>query len=260
MMENISFHIGETNKMKKYFNVSLEFDQLLLKQKIETHILENKKGYVCIVDANVLTIAQKNSKYCDILNNSIVNSCDGSSIALLAGIIHKKKLTALNGPDIFSYYIEKKYKQLLLGSDEDTSNKIKNILKYKGIDDTHISVLPLPFMAVGEFDYLEIAKSVNELKPDIIWVSLGAPKQEFFMDKILPYINHGVMFGIGAAFNFYIGKIALPTIKVGRLKFIWLSRIFSEPKKQLSRIIPYIILLPRLYLNEKRFLNRKGND
>jgi N-acetylglucosaminyldiphosphoundecaprenol N-acetyl-beta-D-mannosaminyltransferase len=259
-MGNIFFHTGVTNKMQKYFNVSLEFDHPRLKHVIESHILENKKGYVCIVDANVLTIAQKNSNYCEILNNSIINSCDGSSIALLAGIIHKKKFTALNGPDLFSYYIEKNYKQLLLGSDDDTSNKIKTKLKTKGFDDSNISVLSLPFMAVADFDYFEIAKSVNKLKPDIIWVSLGAPKQEFFMNKILPYINHGIMFGIGAAFNFYIGKIALPTIKVGRMKFIWLSRILSEPKKQLSRIIPYILLLPRLYMTEKKVLNRKGND
>lgn len=242
--------------MKKYFGVALEFHHSRIREVIENTIENNDKGYVCIVDANVLTIAQKNENYCNVLNQSIVNSCDGSSIAMLAGFIYKKRFRAWNGPDIFNYYIEKKYNQLLLGSTEEISNEIKVILREKGIDNSKISVLPLPFKSVENFDYVEISKFINKLNPDIIWVSLGAPKQELFMNKLQPFISRGVMFGIGAAFNFYIGKIALPNIKVGPLKFIWISRIFSEPKKQLSRIIPYLILIPSLYLNEISKLNK----
>ena len=236
--------------MQKYFSVALEFDHSRLREVIEDTITNNGKGYVCIVDANVLTIAQKNENYCNVLNQSIVNSCDGSSIAMLAGFAHKKKFRAWNGPDIFTYYIEKKYNQLLLGSTEETSNEIKDILKKNGIDISHISVLPLPFKSVDDFDYIEIAKIINDLSPDIIWVSLGAPKQELFMNILHPYLSRGVMLGIGAAFNFYIGKIAFPRVRIGSLKFIWVSRVFSEPIKQLSRILPYIMLIPRLYLSE----------
>ena len=243
--------------MQKYFGVKLEFDHFRLREVIENSINNNIKGYVCIVDANVLTIAQKNKIYCDIINNSIVNSCDGSSIAMLAGFIHRQKFRALNGPEIFSYYIEKKYNQLLLGSTEETLNKIKEILKTKGIHNSNISLLTLPFKLVNEFEYVEIAKKINELKPDIIWVSLGAPKQELFMFKLQSLLSKGVMFGIGAAFNFYIGKIALPNTNVGALKFIWVSRIFSEPNKQLTRILPYLKLIPRLYLDETRKLKNK---
>ncbi len=44
---------------------------------------------------------------------------------------------------------------------------------------------------------------INDDEPDIIWVSLGAPKQEKFMNLLLPYLNKGVMFGFGAIFNVY---------------------------------------------------------
>lgn len=238
--------------MRKYFNIFLEFNHNVFKNVIEDTLKNNRKGYVCVVDANVLTIAQKETHFCDILNNSLINTCDGSSIAMLASLIYKSELRAFNGPDIFAYYIEKKYSQLLLGSDELTSDLIKGILKNKGIDNSHLSVIPLPFKTANDFDYLGIAEQINQLQPDIIWVSLGAPKQERFMAKLLPHIKSGVMFGIGAAFNFYIGKIALPNVKIGALKFIWVSRIFSEPRKQLSRIIPYVRILPKLYWQEKR--------
>lgn len=244
--------------MQKYFNISLEFNHSLLRETIESTISNNEKGYVCIVDANVLTIAHKNENYCAVLNSSLINSCDGSSIAMIAGIVHKKNFRAWNGPDIFSYYIEKNYKQLLLGSNSDTTNEIKQILTNKGIQNTNIFELPLPFNSVEDFDYESIAKFINELGPNIIWVSLGAPKQELFMSKLLPYINKGVMFGIGAAFNFYIGKINLPKANIGSLKFIWISRIFSEPKKQLSRIIPYIGLMPKLYFQERSRIQKQN--
>jgi N-acetylglucosaminyldiphosphoundecaprenol N-acetyl-beta-D-mannosaminyltransferase len=235
-----------------YFNVSLEFDRLRLRQVVENAIKNKLKGYVCIIDANVLSIAQIDEKYRDVLNKSIVNTCDGSSIAMLAGFIHGQKLRAWNGPDIFGYYIEQKYKQLLVGSTDDTLNEIKDILNKKGVDNSHVSLYSIPFLSVEEFDYIGIANRINEFNPDIIWVSLGAPKQELFMNKLEPYIFRGVMFGIGAAFNFYTGKIPMPSANIGALKFIWISRILTEPRKQLSRIIPFIKLIPSLYLSERK--------
>jgi N-acetylglucosaminyldiphosphoundecaprenol N-acetyl-beta-D-mannosaminyltransferase len=115
-----------------YFNIRLEFNHSIIHNQICNIVESNQKGYVCVVDANVLTIAQKNFEYRAVLNHSTFNTCDGSSIAMMASKIHKKKLRALNGPDIFSNYIEKDYKQLLLGSTEETVCTIKDVLKGKG--------------------------------------------------------------------------------------------------------------------------------
>jgi hypothetical protein len=97
-----------------------------------------------------------------------------------------------------------------------------------------------------------IAKRINELKPDIVWVSLGAPKQETFISKIFPYIEQGVLFGIGAAFNFYTGDLHNNKKEIGGLRFIWLERIFKEPKKQLTRVGGYLMMVPKMYFQEKR--------
>lgn len=246
---------GCSMKMKSYFNVNLEFNHQRLHNQIEQAITSKSKGFICVVDANVLTISRDDLQYREILNSSIVNTCDGSSIAMLAGLIHKQKLRALNGPDIFANYIEKYYKQLLLGSTVEISNKIKNTLESKNISSSHLNVMPLPFLPVDNFDYLSIAKEINELNPDIIWVSLGAPKQERFMSKLLPYLDRGVMFGIGAAFSFYVGDLGMPKISIGGLKVIWLNRLFNEPIKVIKRIIPAILIIPILYFEEKRRYN-----
>lgn len=244
-----------TNIVQAYFNIKFEFNHQVLREKIEKTIYSKKKGYVCVVDANVLTIAQKNKKYCSVLNDAMVNTCDGSSIAFFAGIIHQKKLRAYSGPEIFQYYIESHYKQILLGNTRDTFEEIKNKLVQKGKSVHNLHYLSLPFANIDEFDYSTIAQQINELKPDIIWVSLGAPKQEMFMNNILPLITQGVMLGIGAAFNFYTGRIKASNFSLFGLRIIWLNRIISEPQKLVGRVTAYLLILPKILRQE--FLVRR---
>ena len=238
--------------MQKYFNIFLEFNHKVFYSFIEDAIQYRKKGYVCVVDANVLTMAQNNLQYQHVLNNSLINTCDGSSIATLASWVHHQKYRALNGPEIFEYFIEKDYKHLFLGSNKEITDNIKEVLIFKNMNDINIQVIPLPFRSVENFDYQLIANKINKIEPDIIWVSLGAPKQEIFMNKLEPLINNGVLFGIGAAFNFYIGKLNAIGFKIGSLRFIWLNRLFNEPRKIAKRLLPYILSLPELYLEEKK--------
>ena len=94
----------------------------------------------------------------------------------------------------------------------------------------------LPFCNVEDFDYPGIARMIDEDGADIIWVALGAPKQEIFMSRLKPYLKRGVMIAVGAAFKFYSGtdvKRAPHWMVKMHLEFAY--RIFSEPKKQLKR-------------------------
>lgn len=235
------------------FDIDIEFDRKSLWDKIKGCIESNGKGYVCFADANVLSIARKDKAYLKVLKGALVNSCDGGSIATIVNRIHGTNVMAYNGPDLFEDYIKKTdYKQLLLGNTEEMYRKIEEELHRRGQSSEHISHLPVPFAKVEEFDYKDIAARVNEVNPDVIWVSLGAPKQERFMSMILPYINRGVMFGIGAAFNFYIGMIKQPSFRIGAFRFIWIDRIFREPKKQLKRVWKILRAMPMLYWDERK--------
>ena len=233
------------------FNIHIEFDPQVLRDTIECHIQEKKKAYVCVVDANVITIAQKDLEYREIVRNATINTCDGSSIAKMVNKIYGTNYHAYNGPDIFEYYIEKPYKHLLVGNTKAKVDQIKDFVKSKGID-LDMQHLDVPFVPIDQFDYKGLAKKINEIKPDIVWVSLGAPKQEKFISNIFPYVNQGVFFGIGAAFNFYTGDLHNNKKEIGGLRFIWLERIFKEPKKQLKRVFGYMLAVPKMYFDEKR--------
>lgn len=233
------------------FNIKIEFDSQVFRNTVEKHIKEKKKAYVCVVDANVITIAQKDLKYREIVKNATINTCDGSSIAKMVNKIYGTDYHAYNGLELFEYYIERPYKHVLLGNKASKVEQIKAKVAEKGLnlDMTHVDV---PFIPVEEFDYPAIARQINEMKPDIVWVSLGAPKQETFISNIFPYIEQGVLFGIGAAFNFYTGDLHNNKKEIGGLRFIWLERIIKEPKKQLKRVFGYMLAVPKMYFDEKR--------
>lgn len=235
------------------FEIKIEFDKSALWWSIKECIYSHGKGYVCFADANVFSIARKETEYLKVLQEALVNSCDGGSIATIVNKIHHTNVRAYNGPDLFEDYIKKtEYRQLLLGNTEERYQMIVEELHHRGLTSEHVLHLPVPFAKVEEFDYQSIAMKVNELNPDFIWVSLGAPKQEWFMSMLLPYINRGVMFGIGAAFNFYIGFNKQPSFRIGAFRFIWLDRIFREPKKQLKRCWKILRALPLLYWDERK--------
>lgn len=233
------------------FNIHIEFDSKVFRDIVEKHIIEKEKAYVCVVDANVITIAQKDPKYREIVKNATINTCDGSSISKMVNSIYGTKYSAYNGPELFEYYIERPYKHVLLGNRASKVEQIKAKVREKGLelDMQHVDV---PFVSVDQFDYEGIAKQINEIKPDIVWVSLGAPKQEMFISNIFPYIEQGVLFGIGAAFNFYTGDLHNNKNEIAGLRFIWLERIFKEPKKQLKRIGGYLMAVPGMYWEEKK--------
>lgn len=235
------------------FNIRIEFDHDVFRKTIEDCVKNKGKGYVCVVDANVLTMAHDNLEYRAIVKNSYVNTCDGSSLATMANRIYGTNYRAFNGPDVFAEYVGRNdIKQLLLGNTEEKFNQIKEKLAAEGKNSPHLTYMPLPFATIDEFDYAGIAEAINEIKPNFIWVSLGAPKQENFMVRILPYLDQGLLFGIGAAFNFYVGDIIQPKFHIGSFRFIWMDRILKEPKKQLKRIAQILLKYPIIYKEEKK--------
>lgn len=244
--------------MNLFFNVKLEFNQSKVDEIIKSTIERQGKGYVCFIESNNLTIANKNPDFLRIINNSLVNTCDGSNIARLAGIIHKKKFNSYIGSDLFIKYVSLcKYKQYFLGNTAEVLDGLKtNLSKI----DSNIQMMPfvdLPFRKVEKFDYLEISAKINNYHPDIIWVSLGAPKQEEFMYRLLPYIDQGVLFGVGAAFNFNAGgagHVKRAPKWMLRLKLEWLHRAFEEPRKNIPRYLSFVKILPHLIREEYKLL------
>ncbi len=80
-----------------------------------------------------------------------------------------------------------------------------------------------------------ILKRLLEAKPDIIFVALGAPKQELWMLRNAPKVPHGVMLGIGAALEFCAGTVKRAPLWMQRIGAEWFYRMCQQPKRLVGR-------------------------
>ncbi len=241
--------------MRNYFNVPIEFDKSKVDEVIQTTIANNRKGFVCSVEANIIATANRDPNFMNVVQNALVNICDGSMIAAILGKIHGKPLRPYIGADLFAEYVKlKRYRQFFIGNTREVLDGLRaNLAK---IDPAIASMRfeELPFRRVDEFDYPAIAGMINAEKTDIIWVSLGAPKQEEFMYRLEPFLDRGVMFGFGAIFNFNAGAghVRRAPEWMRRLKLEWLYRAFEEPKKNVPRYWRFLRQMPKLVAGERR--------
>ena len=246
-----------STKDKRYFNVRLEFDRDRLDKTIFDAIENGETGYVCSVESNNLTVANNNPEFLKVLNGALVNNCDGSVLAKILGKIHNESLQSYIGADIFIKYIKMcRFRQFFLGNTQEVLDGLKENLSKIDPKIKDMRFETLPFRAVDDFDYAGIAKMINDDNPDIIWVSLGAPKQEMFMSKLKPYLNRGVMFGFGAIFNFNagVGSVKRAPKWMLKLKLEWLHRAIEQPKKNIPRYWNFVKTLPRLIKKEKEYV------
>lgn len=241
---------------KEYFGIRFEFDHEEVDRIIEEHIINRKPGYVVSLDGNNLTHAYNDPSHKAILNNSIVNNVDSAWIPRIVNSIYHTNYTNYVGTYLFIDYIKKaKYKQFFLGSSLRVLDALRTNLAPYDPKISHMRFEELPYRKVEDFDYEGIAAMINEDKPDIIWVSLGCPKQEQFMSRLLPHLQQGVMFGYGAIFNFWSGLDDAPKRCpkwMNNMGLEWLFRLCSEPKKQWGRVYAFLCALPKIYFEERR--------
>ena len=142
---------------------------------------------------------------------------------------------------------------IFMGTSQAILDGLKANLQKENPDVVQMQFVELPFRQVEEFDYPGIARIIETDGADIIWIALGAPKQEIFMSRLKPYLHHGVMIAVGAAFKFFSGtEVSRAPQWMIRCHLEFVHRIFKEPRKQLSRCTGILGSLPRLLWQEWR--------
>ena len=241
--------------METYFNIRYEFDHVRVAELIAQTLKEGKAGYICVADANVVTNAFRHRDYADVINGGMFAISDSSWVPTFIRWIHGKHYQHYCGSMIFEDIVRsRKYRMLFLGAHQEMLNALqKNVAQTMNPDVADMKFVELPFCSIDDFDYEGIARIIEEDGADIIWVALGAPKQEQFMHRLQPHLKRGVMIAVGAVFKFYSGldeKRAPAWVRKIKLEFAY--RILQEPKKQLSRCWKIVTTIPRMLWEEGR--------
>lgn len=239
---------------KNYFNIHYEFDKAKVHSDIRAQIESGHPDYICVADGVILEVANRDPEYQKVINSGMFSICDSSYVPLYIRWLYGKRYEQYSGSDIFRDVISSKmYRMAFLGSQEEVLRSLQKELSEMNPDVSDMLFYELPFLQVEEFNYEGIAEMLRNDGADIIWIALGAPKQERFMYRLKPYLSHGVMIAVGAAFKFYSGtdvNRAPDWMVKHHLEFLF--RIYSEPKKQLKRCYNITRHLPGMLVNENR--------
>lgn len=239
--------------MERYFNIRYEFDREAVHRAIDERVTAGKAGYICVADGVILDTVNRDEAYARTVDGAMFSICDSSYVPLYLKSIYGIVREQYCGSQIFIDIVEgRKYRMIFLGTQQAILDGLKANLVKKNPDVASMKFVELPFCGVDDFDYAEIAHMVEADGADIIWVALGAPKQEQFMERLVPHLGCGVMIAVGAAFKFYSGLDVnrAPRWMVDHhLEFI--HRLWKEPHKQWVRCRRIITSLPRLYLEER---------
>lgn len=240
--------------MHTYFNINYEFDRNQVHKAIACQIAQHEPSYICVADGVVMNTANRNRDYLEAVNGGMFSVCDSSYVPLYLRWIYGRRYQQYCGCQIFQDIISSgKYRMAFLGTSQNILDALRDNLKTLNPEVGSMMFHELPFRDVDSFDYPAIARMLTDDGADIIWVALGAPKQELFMHRLNPHLSHGVMIAVGAAFKFMSGlevKRAPKWMVDSHLEFAY--RILSEPKKQLRRCGWIIATLPGLLVGEYR--------
>jgi N-acetylglucosaminyldiphosphoundecaprenol N-acetyl-beta-D-mannosaminyltransferase len=85
--------------------------------------------------------------------------------------------------------------------------------------------------------FLARAKAAGVERPRWVWVGLGAPKQEKWMEAVAEIAPDTLFFGVGAAFDFLAGTKARAPEWMRKSGLEWLHRFGSEPGRLWKRYL-----------------------
>jgi N-acetylglucosaminyldiphosphoundecaprenol N-acetyl-beta-D-mannosaminyltransferase len=80
-----------------------------------------------------------------------------------------------------------------------------------------------------------VIAQINAWRPDVIFVGLGMPLQETWIDQNFDALERGVVFSVGGAFDYEAGAQSTCPRWLGRVGLEWLFRVATQPRRLFSR-------------------------
>ncbi|MHA2282700.1 MAG: WecB/TagA/CpsF family glycosyltransferase [Promethearchaeota archaeon] len=204
---------------------------------------QGDKRQICTCNIHNIIMATRDSELRTIINSASIATMDGLPLVWSARMLGCKKASRMTGSDLLEKIAEisvkKGYRHFFYGGADGVPQKLKTVFetKYPGIK--IVGTFSPPFRTLTYMEDKTIVKMINDAKPHFLWVGLGAPKQEKYIYEHLDRIQVPIQIGIGAAFDFYSGKIERAPVWIQKIGFEWLHRLLQEPKRLWKRYLIY---------------------
>jgi N-acetylglucosaminyldiphosphoundecaprenol N-acetyl-beta-D-mannosaminyltransferase len=204
---------------------------------IETWIEQKSQGCKFVVATGFHGVweAQKSSEFRNVLNSADLFCPDGIAPVWLSRIMGEPLNGRVPGPDLLSAFVSvgniKGYSSFFLGDTPETLAALTTKIKDRYPGHRIAGTLSPPFRPLTAADNVAILETIHRVKPDVLWVAFGLPKQELWISEHLRQLEIPVAVAVGAAFGFLSGKVKRAPRWMGRSGFEWLWRLAHEPVK-----------------------------
>lgn len=206
--------------------------------KIKSFIADKKPAHVITLNAEIVYQAQNDLQLMQIINDADLVTPDGIGIVWGGRRLGYPFKERVSGIDLLYLICEQaareKWKIYLLGAApgvaEAAARRLAQTYPLLDICGTHHGY----FNATQE---QEIVEEIARLQPDILFVALGAPGQEYWISRFKSALAVPVAIGVGGSFDVVAGLKSRAPEWMIKANLEWMYRLLKEPgrfKRQLA--------------------------
>lgn len=228
-------------------------------EQIGLWVAERGCRYVCVANVHTITESQDDARLKQINNAAGMVTPDGMPLVWVSRLMGQKHVRRVYGPDLLlaacQRSLETGWSHYFYGGAEGVAEKLVERLsaRFPGLKVAGLE--SPPFHALNPAEDRAAVERINASRADIVWVGLGAPKQEYWMAAHVGRISAPVIIGVGAAFDFHAGVKKQAPLWMQRSGLEWLYRLVSEPGRLWKRYLrnnPLFVWLILLQLSGLR--------
>jgi N-acetylglucosaminyldiphosphoundecaprenol N-acetyl-beta-D-mannosaminyltransferase len=177
----------------------------------------------------------KNPGVRSVLNSAELWAPDGIAPVWAARVHGHHHVSRAPGAEIMREFFrradKKGYSSYFYGDTDQTLSALRLTLSRDYPGHKIAGAFSPPFRPLTPAEDRAIVEQINAARPDVLWVALGMPKQDVWIQERLKRLNVPVAIGVGAAFAFVADTVPRCPDWMGRVGFEWLYRFVREPKK-----------------------------
>ena len=243
-------HFQKTNKVNilgiNINNVTME--EAL--EEIENLIKCGSSAYIVTPNVDHIIRIHEDRELKKTYDKAEIILADGMPLVIaskLLGVPLKERVTGVDlFPELCRLAKNKVYKIFLLGDKQEVIEKTtRNVL-------LNFPMINIVGIHHGYFNNDDtVVKTINTVKPDILFIGMGSPKQELWIYNNIDKLNIKIAVCVGGAFSIMAGVIKRAPRWMQRAGLEWFWRLIHEPRRLWKRYLIRDMKFFYLILREK---------
>jgi len=210
---------------------------------MQTWMAARSTQYVCVTPAHSIMECLKSTRLRRIFNTSGLTIPDGMSIVWILQFLGQKHVDRVYGPDLLlamcQASLEEGHRHFFYGGAPGVAEQLVENLKARWPALEVAGICSPPFHNMDPQETQATIDYINASRPDIVWVGLGSPRQEYWMAEHLGKFDATILVGVGAAFDYLSGRKRQAPVWVQRIGMEWFFRLLQEPRRLWPRYSEY---------------------